>query len=166
MGQKMCEECGQNPANVHLTQITQDETAVSHLCEKCARDKGINVSISGVEPVETTAAEPATDTECPRCHLKLSVFRKHGRLGCAQCYVAFEKEIDELLVQVHGSCEHKGKRYSCAPPQARETEIVARLRDELHQAIRTEEFELAASIRDKIHSIEIRNTSPQDCGPS
>ena len=41
----MCDECGINPANIHLTQILQNETHVFHLCDECARKKGINISI-------------------------------------------------------------------------------------------------------------------------
>ena len=30
----MCDECGINPANIHLTQILQNETHVFHLCDE------------------------------------------------------------------------------------------------------------------------------------
>ena len=146
----MCENCNQNPANVHLTQITDEETVVVHLCEECAREKGIHVSLAQTEQHELPPVSPQKESLCPSCRMKLSDFRKHGRIGCSACYAAFEKEIDELLLQVHGSCTHKGKIYAHTVAGNVATEDVTRLRHELDNAIRCEKFELAATIRDKI----------------
>ena len=153
---KLCDECGTNPANIHLTQIMQNSTQVSHLCEECARKKGISVSM-GDEVPETAPAKNTRviDKTCKRCNCTYELFRSKGWLGCSECYVAFEQEIDELLMQMHGSLIHKGKRYTPPgrSPQALTGEI-KRLRHELAIAIKNEEFEQAATIRDAIHSIK------------
>ena len=154
---KLCDECGINPANIHLTQIMQNQTHVSHLCEECARKKGINVSISE-ESVEVTAGKnaPVIDKTCKRCGCTYENFRSKGWLGCSECYQAFEKEIDELLIQMHGSLVHKGKKYSLlspGTPNALNGEM-KRLRQELAVAIKNEAFEQAATIRDAIQSIK------------
>ena len=154
---KLCDECGINPANIHLTQIMQNTTQVSHLCEECARKKGISVSISSDDAPEGVSrkSEPVIDKTCSRCGCTYEQFRKKGWLGCPECYTAFEQEIDTLLMQMHGSLIHKGKRYRTPgqSPQALTVEI-RRLRHELAVAIRNEEFEQAATIRDAIHSIK------------
>ena len=154
---KLCDECGVNPANIHLTQIMQNSTQISHLCEECARKKGISVTISGEEPAETAPrkTEPVIDKNCPRCGCSYERFCSKGWLGCAECYTAFEKEIDAILMQMHGSLMHKGKRYRTpgSSPQALTVEM-KRLRHELAVAIKNEEFEQAATIRDAIHSIK------------
>ncbi len=154
---KLCDECGVNPANIHLTQIMQNSTQISHLCEECARKKGISVTISGDEPTEadTQKSDTVIDITCPRCGCTYEQFRSKGWLGCAECYNAFEKEIDTILMQMHGSLMHKGKRYRTpgGTPQALTVEI-KRLRHELAIAIKNEEFEQAATIRDAIHSIK------------
>ena len=36
-----CQECGQNEAVVHLTQIVDNDVTTRHLCEACAAEKGI-----------------------------------------------------------------------------------------------------------------------------
>ena len=153
---KLCDECGINPANIHLTQIMQNETQVSHLCEECARKKGISVSISQ-ELADHTEAKPSPDDEkkCKSCGLSYASFKSKGWLGCSECYQSFEKDIDELLIQMHGSLVHKGKRYTsnAGTPQALTGEM-KRLRHELAIAIKNEEFEQAATIRDAIHSIK------------
>ena len=45
MDTKLCDECNSNPANVHLTQIVQNEVIVQHLCEECAKHRGISIVI-------------------------------------------------------------------------------------------------------------------------
>jgi protein arginine kinase activator len=153
---KLCDECGINPANIHLTQIMQDETHVAHLCEECARSKGINVSISeeAVEPAQQKK-NPVPDKSCNRCGCTYALFRSKGWLGCSDCYRAFEKEIDELLIQMHGALVHKGKKYGvhAIAPHALGGEM-KRLRHELAIAIKNEAFEQAATIRDAIQSIK------------
>jgi protein arginine kinase activator len=153
---KLCDECGVNPANIHLTQIMQNKTQVSHLCEECAQKKGISVSIEDDQnqiPVEKIKKE--NDKVCSQCGCTYSLFQSKGWLGCSNCYQAFEKEIDNLLMQMHGSLIHKGKKYSAhaGTPQAITGEM-KRLRHELAIAIKNEEFEQAATIRDAIHSIK------------
>ncbi|NLD98351.1 MAG: hypothetical protein GX640_00620 [Fibrobacter sp.] len=156
----MCDECGINPANVHLTQILQNETQVFHLCDECARKKGINITIQEENTEEIDKPEGANnDIICSRCGLKFSDFRSKGWLGCAECYNSFEKEIDELLVQVHGSAIHKGKKYfGLGTGYQNIPGEIKRLRHELAVAIKNEEFEQAAKIRDTIHNLKQAGT--------
>jgi protein arginine kinase activator len=89
------------------------------------------------------------------CELKLSDFRAKSWLGCASCYAAFEQEIDAVLVQVHGAREHKGKQYKgCEKVLPRDAGVdINELRKKLDVAVRNEEFELAAELRDRINRI-------------
>ena len=154
---KRCDECGINPANIHLTQIMQNETHVSHLCEECARKKGINVSLNEeTEEASPQKKAPAPDKTCERCGCTYAQFRSKGGLGCSECYRAFEKEIDELLIQMHGSLVHKGKNYAVSSETATQelNGEMKRLRQELAVAIKNEAFEQAATIRDAIQSIK------------
>jgi len=101
------------------------------------------------EKVEERAAEK--EVICPNCGMKLSAFRSSGWLGCAECYGAFDEQIERVLVQVHGSGSHKGKVYGEAGAAQRGGKRdVEGLRRDLEAAIRREEFELAATIRDAI----------------
>ncbi|MBN1578175.1 MAG: hypothetical protein JW913_16565 [Chitinispirillaceae bacterium] len=134
----------------------QNETHISHLCEECARKKGINVSLNE-QTVEASPQKsvPAVDKTCKQCGCTYALFRSKGWLGCSNCYQAFEKEIDELLLQMHGSLVHKGKKYTArtgTAPQA--LSEMKRLRQELAVAIKNEAFEQAATIRDAIQTIK------------
>jgi protein arginine kinase activator len=141
-------------ANVHVTQILNNETTVFHLCEECAHKKGISISIADAPSTgKTHEQETESETVCPRCHLTLREFKEKGRLGCAECYGAFAPEVDRLLVQVHGTSVHKGKRYTEKSVVLHRTTNIKRLRLELDNAIRNEQFELAAELRDAIQSL-------------
>ncbi len=150
---KICDECGVNPANIHLTQIMQNETQVFHLCEECARKKGISITVNE-EPLEEEGAESVEEEKvCSGCGMKLSDFRNKGWLGCSACYGAFEEQIERLLVQVHGSSVHKGKKYVCAVENCGKIDL-ERLRHDLDTAIKNEQFEEAALIRDAIYNLK------------
>jgi protein arginine kinase activator len=150
---KMCDECGINPANIHLTQIMQNQTRIHHLCQECARKMGINISVN-VEESGSGQEVTESDKSCGRCGMNYSEFRSKGWLGCAECYHAFEKEIDEMLIQVHGSAIHKGKQYHKSNTRVKATADIKRLRHELAAAIKNEQFEQAALLRDAIHNLK------------
>jgi len=74
-------------------------------------------------------------------------------LGCAECYESFEPRIDRILLQIHGASGHKGKRYGKSTPRRGGRAGLERLRRELDAAVRAEQFEQAAVIRDEIRSL-------------
>jgi len=104
--------------------------------------------------------------QCPRCGLVYSEFKESGRLGCSECYTTFRSQLRPLLRRIHGSTKHVGK----AP--ARDSERVAlrreiqRLHEDLQRAIEREEFETAASLRDRIRAIETQGSAPSAGGAS
>ncbi|MBN2036029.1 MAG: UvrB/UvrC motif-containing protein [Chitinispirillaceae bacterium] len=147
---KQCQECGLHPATIHLTQIIDNETLSFHLCDECAQKRGIHLSIAQ-QPVSDVGPEPLPirpDRECGSCKKKLSEFISNGWLGCPSCYSAFEQEVDDLLFRMHGSLEHKGKAYRPVP--AADALSCPDLRLALEAAIKNEDFERAAVLRDSI----------------
>jgi protein-arginine kinase activator protein McsA len=93
---KMCDECGINPANIHLTQIMQNQTQIHHLCQECARKMGINISVN-VDESGSGQETTESDKSCDKCGMKYSEFRSKGWLGCTECYQAFEKRSMRCL---------------------------------------------------------------------
>ena len=164
---KVCEICGENPAVVHLTQVVDNQTTTSHLCEGCAAEKGLNTpSPPGNLPLADFLANmgeshpkeegsPDSDLSCPFCGLSSSAFKDVGRLGCPQCYSTFETSLRSLLRRIHGGTQHVGKVY--LPPDPSLTEVEDRLeglRKKLLRAIDSEDFERAAELRDEIRALE------------
>ena len=155
---KLCDDCGLFPATVHLMQVADgNETRSFNLCVECAKKRGIQISIGEAAADDVSPApvqRPAVrERECPSCRMKLSDFRHKGRLGCPACYGAFAEEIETLFRQVHGSSEHKGKKYRCESAND-PGEGLSRLRVDLASAIKNEEFERAALLRDAIHGLK------------
>jgi protein arginine kinase activator len=123
-----------------------------------AESSGGNVKVSAKPKESGSAGQAAAEAEeedivCRNCGMKFSEFRSGGRLGCAECYDSFEAHIDRILVQVHGASGHKGKRYGKPAPRRGGRAGLERLRRELDAAVRAEQFEQAAVIRDEIRSL-------------
>lgn len=162
----ICEVCHEAIATVHLTEIVNNAKKEIHLCEACAQKKGVaihshvkNISIPEffgqlVEPKESTADDE--DLHCPSCGLSYRQFRSSGKLGCPECYRAFRQEHDHLLEKIHGASppRHRGKVPSRVGAELIRQRELEELRGELTGAVAREEYELAASLRDKIHELE------------
>jgi protein arginine kinase activator len=163
-----CTQCHEREAVVFLTQIAHGQEVKQHLCERCAAEKGVETTASlGKTPVGTflasmgkglegVAVQPgAGATEaCPTCGATLADFRESGRLGCSDCYRAFEAPLRDLLRRLHGSSRHLGERY-LAPGGKPENGApsIAQLRTQLRLAVETENFELAAELRDQLRTM-------------
>jgi protein arginine kinase activator len=164
-----CDNCHQREAVVNLTQIANDQKVEVHLCEKCAAEKGIETAASlGKIPVGSFVAAlgkaseagaglpgPTASGTCPSCGASLVDFRESGRLGCGECYRAFEGPLRDLLRRLHGASRHLGERY-LAPGEepGEEAPTTAQLREQLKLAVETESFELAAELRDRLRALE------------
>lgn len=162
-----CDQCHEREAVIHLTQIVNEQVTTLHLCERCAAEKGVE-SPGGVAktPLGSFLAamgkglpepEPVAQAgeSCSRCGASLQDFRESGRLGCPECYRAFEVPLRDLLRRLHGSTHHVGERYAerdGAPGEERQT--TAELREQLRLAVETENFELAAELRDRLRVME------------
>lgn len=163
----LCDACREADASVHLTKVVEGDVTLVHLCAACAAERGIEAAVSTTPKnvlgeflhaaQQQVASEKGAgdDTTCTFCRLSLREFRAVGRLGCGHCYATFEPSLRQLLRRVHGNSQHVGRKY--LPPA---TEILVRattvgeLRDRLRQAIVNEEFELAATLRDRLRETE------------
>jgi protein arginine kinase activator len=162
-----CDQCHEREAVIHLTQIVNEQVTTLHLCERCAAEKGVE-SPGGVAktPLGSFLAamgkglpepEPVARAgeSCPRCGASLQDFRESGRLGCPECYHAFEVPLRDLLRRLHGSTHHVGERYAERDGGAgEERQTTAELREQLRLAVETENFELAAELRDRLRVME------------
>jgi protein arginine kinase activator len=165
-----CNACGERDGVVSLTQIVEGDVRTVSLCAKCAAEKGIETGIGlaetplgGFLAALGESADPdaplaaALEAGCSSCGATLRDFRETGRVGCAECYRAFDAPLRELLRRLHGSTHHTGMRYQgseTAPVTPPEEGGARELRDQLRRAIEAEHFELAAEIRDRLRERE------------
>jgi protein arginine kinase activator len=165
-----CSACGEREGVVSLTQIVEGDVRTVSLCARCAAEKGIETGIGlaetplgGFLAALGESADPdaplaaALEEGCPSCGATLRDFRETGRVGCAECYRAFDAPLRELLRRLHGSTHHTGRRYQgtemasvVTPPE----EAARELREQLRRAIESEQFELAAELRDQLRERE------------
>ena len=161
-----CDQCGERPAAIHLTQIVNNEVTTLHLCESCAAEKGVQSEASVAKfPLSDFLASmgkgaagalpSGAEGACDFCGGTLDDFRETGRLGCPHCYESFEGHLRTLLRRIHGASRHVGEMYlspsAAAAPAQRDLDT---LRDQLRRAVDTENFELAAELRDQIRALE------------
>ena len=162
----LCDSCGQNEAEVHLTQIVDNEMTTVHLCPTCAAEKGLEAEVVSKNPPLTdflaqmgqsvlAEQEATTAGPCSYCGTTVDDFKRSGRLGCPHCYSVYEAQLRAILRRIHGSTQHLGKVY--VPPASEEADRSARLvglRRKLQRAVESEDFERAAVIRDQIRELE------------
>lgn len=161
-----CDQCREREAVIHLTQIVNEQVTTLHLCEKCAAEKGVESPgavaktplgsfLAAMGKGTDLAPAPRTGEVCARCGGTFQDFRETGRLGCSDCYRSFEAPLRDLLRRLHGSTHHLGERYAERDPGAAlAREQAAELRERLRLAVETEDFELAAEIRDRLRVLE------------
>ncbi|MBS5523636.1 MAG: UvrB/UvrC motif-containing protein [Clostridiales bacterium] len=121
-----------------------------------------------------------TNLVCPKCGMTYNEFLKYSKFGCPECVHTFGFLLDDYFKKIQGSCEHCGKVYhggetvfipditavagdgstSAAPEMApavqvndKDSKEVASLKKKLDKAIRDEEYEEAARLRDEIRAL-------------
>lgn len=162
-----CENCKKNTATIHLTEIVDSRRAELHLCEPCAQKHGLAVKAQmPLNELLTTllAAQPQpeaaidADSEnlvCPYCGITLEKFLKNSILGCPHDYVVFEKSLLPIIERSHaGRTTHCGKVPSKASSDTKKQAELLALKKKLEAAVRSENYETAAELRDKINRLQ------------
>jgi protein arginine kinase activator len=146
----LCEPCAQKKGNV----IEPAAFQVASLALPQSMDQMLAPVLEALKSgmIKVPSKEP--DKKCPKCGITLAEFRKRGRLGCPHDYEAFAEELGSLLEKIHGSREHRGRGPSRSKKRMTHRQKVEALRRELDEAIRAEQYETAASLRDRLKQLE------------
>ena len=160
----ICDVCAKKKATVHLTEIVDEQMSELHLCEDCARQKSVQMEqqfgladlLAGLSDFGKQVKDyEKTKLLCGTCGLNYNDFKKLGRLGCSECYPSFKDNLSTLLKKIHGSNRHLGKTpLTRSKSTKQKMETMIDLKERLQSAIAREDFEQAAELRDKIHSLE------------
>lgn len=177
----LCQGCHKKTAVVFISSIINGQETRLYLCNDCAKDYPIfNLNID--EPfsikdlmdklqleeqfkLEDTSKKENEqllwekdnmykDIICPYCCSTYDEYIKTGKLGCSDCYEVFKKQLKPTLKNIYGYSGYVGKI-----PKSDNTHIYIRneiriLKEDLNIAIKREEYEKAAEIRDKIKELE------------
>jgi protein arginine kinase activator len=176
-----CDLCN-NEATVHELIVSAGVPAERHLCEACAREQGLVTGAPApvaelLQKIATASAVaattgPAKAPACPECGTTFAEFKQSGRLGCPTCYEAFEQQLGPILDRAHqGATHHVGKvprrllqdtpdagdvRAAAAAMAAAEAraEEIRRVRTDLDRAVKSEAYERAAQLRDRLRQLQ------------
>ncbi|MCL2341908.1 MAG: hypothetical protein FWC53_02395 [Firmicutes bacterium] len=123
----ICQNCGENEANVRYTQIINGNAKEMVLCSRCAGDMGID-HIDLNMPIDLSSFfadvlgsgydqefmpslyETPKELKCDVCSMTYDEFVKLGKFGCANCYTAFADRIDPILKRIHGNNIYLGRK--------------------------------------------------------
>lgn len=169
-GLMMCQNCGKNPATVHLINIVNGQKSEMNLCAECVGDSqdfahpftfGLDGLIDDFYSNNNSRSEDVS-LVCETCGLTYDEFLNSGKLGCADCYEYFAEYLNPTLLRLHGSTFHDGKipkRLSSSAKQVFSADKITQLKEMLQESIKSENYEEAARIRDKIRSFESNSQS-------
>ena len=162
----ICERCNKNEATVHITRVVGGDRREHHYCEACATTQE-NIDFdtpfaahsfltSLIESIQSTPIKVnyIKTTTCSKCGMNYGRFRQTGRLGCDECYRAFEDKLLPLIKRVQGFERHTGKVVSRAGGTLKLKREIDQLKADLQQAVVREAYEEAAALRDRIRDME------------
>ena len=164
--------------------VDGDKKNEHHLCSQCAKDldqytglfdKDFSLSklLSGIlgDVFENNENKDYRQIVCPTCNTSYDDFIKNSMFGCKDCFEVFNLLINDNIKQIHGNDKHVGKipknyhKSDKILPKSVVTESIDAifsdedkeieiLKQKLEDAIKIEDFEQAAILRDKIKTIK------------
>ena len=163
-----CDFCDQK-ATVFLTQLVEGQMKKVCLCESCAQEKGVtdptgfslaDMLMSGTPTSALVNAPAFVKTrgsgvkKCPNCGFSADDLNRVRRFGCSVCFETFRPEVDLILRGMHQGITHVGKVPKGFEEIHARDEKLEELRGRLESAIREENYEDAAQLRDEIRQLE------------
>lgn len=179
----ICEKCNSNEATIHYTEVINGVKNEHHLCSECAKgvDLGFYSEIfdgefpfanlikgilsAGGTQTRSEDVNPLSQVVCPKCNMTYEDFTKAGKFGCSECYNVFGPLIIDNIKKIQGSSSHIGKipyrnkksEENTNNEQDNSVDRLSILQKQLRHAVKIEEYEEAARIRDEIKLLKERD---------
>lgn len=144
------------------------------LCESCAQEKGVtdptgfslaDMLMTGTAdngilgaPVIGSKNHGNDGKKCPNCGFSADDLSRVRRFGCSECYDVFRSEMDMILPGMQVGMFHVGKIPHGFEQKHLHEQKLELLRNQLEEAIQSENYEVAATVRDELRQLE--NLSP------
>lgn len=93
------------------------------------------------------------EARCPRCGTTQREIVLYRRVGCSNCYEVFHRTIERLLRLDRTEAAHTGRVPQRLDRYRRMFVEREDLLDRLNEAVTTEDFEAAATLRDRLREI-------------
>ena len=171
----LCEKCKKNQATVFYEENINSNKRSYSLCSECAAELEKDGELSfGYDLSKNFFSlpsfgsfhdglfgglfgQPADHTPqktCRVCGASFDDFRKNGKTGCPECYATFGEELNDTIRSIHGNVKNVGRAPSRFRKNREKEDKLAKLKAQLKDAVSGENFELAAKLRDEIHTLE------------
>lgn len=142
---------------IHITEVNSDYTAKSckNMCVFCGVPY-VNENNPSVAQAEITSVfdlinniikskqEVKKKVKTCSCGTTIQDIANTSRIGCPDCYTTFKEELKPFIMNFHKAYKHIGK----SPKSTKD------LKKALEEAIKKEDYELAAKLRDDIKKLE------------
>ncbi len=174
----LCERCKKNDATVFYKESINGKKKSYSLCEDCAAELEASGKINLHEPdllnmftpgfgfgesildglfAPVSAYKPyleqSDEKKCRLCGSSFDDLVREGKAICPECYDTFDDELSETISRLHGSATHRGHMPKRLRVESDKKNEVKSLQCELKEAIKNEEYEKAAELRDKIKEL-------------
>ncbi len=158
-----CQICKKEIAVVHIEQIMGNKKVDLHLCDGCAQKHGITTADDKIEVsipdlliglVARNKERGPMPAKCTHCGRSWQEIKKRQKVGCSECYAVFNQPIRALLSKNRQNRDHQGKYPRRLLPYKTFLVDVLKLKEELKAALKCEDYETAASLRDRIQKLE------------
>lgn len=158
----ICQNCNKNDATLHMKRIINGSAAEVHLCSDCARSLGYGEAFSGFglgfghllgELLSSGEVGSANSMRCPACGKSFEEIAEDGKMGCAECYAVFYDRLLPTLNKIHGKSSYMGSKPQMRGNNRGSVANLDELKIALSEAVERQDFELAASLRDRINDI-------------
>ncbi|HWP46275.1 MAG TPA: UvrB/UvrC motif-containing protein [Candidatus Limnocylindrales bacterium] len=163
----LCENCQKNLAGLFIKTFLEEEVEEIKLCYGCAKEIGLLEGSSSKDSpsitlwmvgLKTPLQENVASRRCLNCGLSLAKFVEAHKFGCSECYIIFAEYLDDLFLRLQGTTQHveEDLRLLKAEDTLISSQLV-RLYKKLKEAVKGENYEEAAKLRDKI--LSLKNTA-------
>ncbi|MDI6756485.1 MAG: UvrB/UvrC motif-containing protein [Endomicrobiia bacterium] len=174
----LCQKCLKNEATVFIEASVNGSRWKCHVCARCASREVIISPAGGApaasqNPASYVSKQKSSSARssgrayvgrgvCPVCGTSSKQIKKTSRFGCAACYEIFGAKILDSATSAaepNPPAAEPNKRSAPAPDCGKPDDgnkvpaaaaAVKKLRDKLERAVRREDYEEAAGLRDKI----------------
>lgn len=163
----LCQKCHKNLATMRYAEVVSGKVSEMQLCADCLNrmqeETASGFELSGVAAAKTknkAVAEPPAEPKmlnrvCRICGADLKEAIQQNRVGCSACYDALGDSLEQVLRGFHVGQRHRGKE-----PHISDSRKIARselhsLRALLRSSLKSENYEEAAKLRDRIRTLEI-----------
>lgn len=158
-----CQSCGKREATLRYYEDINGAKQELNLCSQCASKCGFSSFSDIFSPIFNVVPkmfiEETKEDRCDKCGYTFEKYLKNGYFGCPNCYTAFEDNLDELLIRLHGKKRHieiENDKKENKKDKLTKEEKIAIMKGELADLVKKEEYEKAAILRDKIKKMQER----------